>query len=886
VFRWLIGLRVAFRSVFRRRRVEEELDQELRYHFDRQIDEEVRRGLPPEEARYAAARAMGPVAQSIEECRDAVRVKFIEELSWDLKYGLRTLRRNPGFTAVVLTTLAIAIGSLVTVFSIVDAWLLKPLNFPNADRLVIAFAAQPDRPTEPAVWLPYRAYAGWNERSRSFDSISAAFPRDATLTTAADAESVLGLSVTPEFFRTFGIKAFLGRTLSQEDVTGPHTVVISYGLWQRQFGGSHDVIGTAITLSSVSHLIVGVMPQEFETRVLDMRFDFWTALRTGEGSYTTNGLGPVGVIGRLGKAVSFDNARSELGTIFHEIESANAINFNRFVVNLTSLQADNTRTVRVTLVTVSAAVLSLWLIASMNVGSLLLGRGLVRLREAAIRAAIGSGRARLMRQFVTDSLLIAVLGGIAGLAVTVIATRVFVAWNPLGSLPQNVIRLDLRVLAVTLVATAITTIVCGLAPALRIANASLYDALRSGGGQGHSTLPGQRMQAILLMAQMSACVILLVATTLLIRTFVGLQLEPLGFNPTNLLVANVVLPNDAFGSSQKRTVFYRELAERVRTLPGVRAVAAGTSPPLHSGAPTTINTGPEDSTDAPRFSTQDVTMEFFDTLAIPLRSGRTFDARDSEKGAAVAILNTRAAEQLFGNPGAAIGRRVRLDKEPWREIVGVVDSVRSTFFNTLEWQMAPIVYRPASQSFDRLNDPTASSFGFQLHIRSDSVLSMADLRKVVATVNPRAVVTELRTTSAMVREATRQPAFRMTLLLGFASISLFLAAIGVYGLVAQAVAQRRREVAVRIALGAPRSAVIATVCARAFAVTMIGLGLGVFGAFMLGQLLEAVLYGVRPRDAASFVTAGAVLVGAAAIATFLPALRAARLDPAKVLRGD
>jgi len=390
----------------------------------------------------------------------------------------------------------------------------------------------------------------------------------------------------------------------------------------------------------------------------------------------------------------------------------------------------------------------------------------------------------------------------------------------------------------------------------------------------------------LLMAQMSACVILLVATTLLIRTFVGLQSEPLGFNPTNLLVANVVLPNDAFGSSQKRTVFYRELAEHVRTLPGVLAVAAGTSPPLHSGAPTTINTGPEDSTDAPRFSTQDVTMEFFDTLAIPLRSGRTFDARDSEKGAAVAILNTRAAEQLFGSSGAAIGRRVRLDKEPWREIVGVVGSVRSTFFNTLEWQMAPIVYRPASQSFDRLNDPTASSFGFQLHIRSDSVLTMVDLRKVVATVNSRAVVTELRTTSAMVREATRQPAFRMTLLLGFASISLFLAAIGVYGLVAQAVAQRRREVAVRIALGASPSAVIATVCGRAFAVTMIGLGLGVFGAFMLGQLFEAVLYGVRPRDAASFVTAGMVLVGAAAMATFLPALRAARLDPAKVLRGN
>lgn len=888
MFRWIASLRAAIRSVVRRKRVEAELNDELQYHLDRQIHEELRNGLTMQEARYAAIRAMGPMTGSIEECRDLNRLAFFEDLSRDLKYAVRTLRRNRSFAAVVLTTLAIAIGAVVTVFSLVDAWLLRPLNFPHPDRLAIAFAAQSDRPAEPAVFLPYRVYVGWKKRSRSLESLSAAFPRDVTLI-ATEAQSSLGLSVTPEFFRTFGVAAFLGRTLSQED-SASRVVVLSYGLWQRQFGGSRGVIGKTITLSGVPHQIVGVMAQDFETRVLDMRFDFWTSLASGEGGYTPSGVGPVAVIVRLRNGVSMETARTELQTIYREVESASPIvsgmNFNRFVVNLSSLQTDNTRAVRLTLLTVSAAVGSLLLIASMNVGMLLLGRGLIRRREAAIRTAIGSGRARIIRQLFTESLLIAVLGGAAGLGLGAIAIRLFVAWNPLGSLPQNVIRLDLRVLGAAFIAIAITTVVCGLMPALRIANADPYGALRAGGERGSVTLPGQRMQMLLLAAQVSTCVVVLVATTLLIRTFVRLESEHLGFDPSHLMVANVVLPNGAFGSSEKRNIFYSELAGRVRSMPGVRAVAGGTARPLFSGAPTTVNTSAEDALDALRFSTQEVTTEFFDTLAIPIREGRAFDARDSEKGPAVAILNARAAEQLFGGPAAAVGRRVRLDKEPWREIVGVVDSVRSTFFNTLEWQVAPIVYRPSSQSFNRLSDPTAAGFSFQLHIRSDRSLTLADIRLAAAAVNSQAAVTELRTVSAMVDEATRQPAFRMSLLFGFAAVSLFLAATGVYGLVAQAVTQRRREVAIRVALGARRAQVIATVSRRALTVTMIGFGIGIIAALMLGQALESLLYGVRPRDITSFVTAGAVLLAAAVLAAFVPALRATRVDPAKVLNGD
>jgi predicted permease len=385
---------------------------------------------------------------------------------------------------------------------------------------------------------------------------------------------------------------------------------------------------------------------------------------------------------------------------------------------------------------------------------------------------------------------------------------------------------------------------------------------------------------------MAVCVLLLVATTLLFRTFVRLQSEPLGFDPGNLMVANVVLPNDPFDSSEERNIFYRQLDDRIRALPGVRAVAAGTSVPLISAAPSTVHTTPENAADDPRISTQEVTAEFFRTLAIPLRAGRVFDARDSRDGAPTVILNARAAEQLFGNPAAALGRRMRLDDEPWREVVGVVGNVRSTFFNTLEWQTDPVVYRPVTQGFRRLSNPTATTFGFTLHIRSDRPVTMADVRTAAAKINPKAAVTQLQAVSDIVEDATRQPALRMTLLLAFAAVSVLLAAIGVYGLVAQAVVQRRREVAIRIAMGARPLEVITAVSRRAMAVTLAGFALGIAGAFMSGQVLETLLYGVRPRDAASFVTAGAVLLAAAIVAAVIPALHATRVDTATLLRGE
>jgi putative ABC transport system permease protein len=346
------------------------------------------------------------------------------------------------------------------------------------------------------------------------------------------------------------------------------------------------------------------------------------------------------------------------------------------------------------------------------------------------------------------------------------------------------------------------------------------------------------------------------------------------------------LPTAAFDSSERRYAYYTALADRVRAIPGVRAVAAGTSRPLSSGGPTVVNTGADDAPTAPRISTQDVTPEFFEALGIPSVAGRPFDQRDAADGAPAVILNVRAARDLFGSATSAIGRRVRLDSEPWREVVGVVGDVRSTFFNTLEWRTDPIVYRPAAQAFSTLTSPAATSFGFHLHVRADRSLSADEVRRVVRFADPRALFTGLDTASRLIDEATRQPLFRMRLLSWFAGLSLLLAAVGIYALVSQAVNQRTRELAVRLVLGATRGTVMMSVARRAIETTGAGLAIGAIVAYVLGGNLRSLLYGVQPRDAMSFLVPAVALAAVSALAAFVPARRVTRIDPAQALRAE
>jgi predicted permease len=881
------------RDLVRRSRVEREIDDELTFHLESEVESGLQRGLTTEQARRFAQDSLGGTPLLVrEQIHDARSMSLMDDLRGDMRQGLRLLRRSPAITAVVLCTLGIAIGGAVTVFSITDAWLFRPLHFAAADRLVVAFMASGARPTEPAVWMPYRTYLAWKESARSFSSVSAAFFRGATWRTSSEAKSLVGMRVTQEFFTTLGVPPFRGRHLSGADAQGPPAIVLSHGFWQREVGGDDTVVGRTITLSDAAYTVVGIMPADFDVRLLDRPEGaaFWTLFRPGDPGYDPGGMGPVTILGRLADGVTIEAARREAAAIMRQTERAYPLNFNQpdpagnqLVVNVSSLQGDNTRTVRATLLTVLGAAVCLLLIASMNVGVLLLGQGLGRGNEVAVRHAIGASRARLIQQFLAESLVLSACSSLIGVGVAIAGTQMFVAWNPLGTLPANSVHIDLRAIAVATAAMAITTIVAGLVPAIRLSASGMGITLRSGEG-GRTTASAQRAQRAMLVGQIAVSTVLLVCAALLARTVIGLRGEPLGFIAERMAVAEVSLPTTPFDSSAAGNGFYNAFAERLLARPGIRAVAAGTVPPLTGGAVASIRLTADDSLSTPRMSAPSVTTGYFETLEIPLVAGRRFDGRDTANSAPVVVLNDRAATQLFGDARQAVGRRLKVGDDTWREVAGVVGNVRTTFFNTLEWRTAAIVYRPATQTLSAVADPEATQMTLWVHIRVDRALPIAEVRDAASVASPRAMVLSLQPVPDMVVAETRQPTLRMTLLLWFCGASLLLAAIGIYGVVAQALVQRRREIAIRMALGALPGALTISLIRQALVAGIVGLTIGLALSMMLAHWLESMLYGVHMGDAASLTAAGLLLLTVTAIAAWLPASRATRTNSVHILR--
>ena len=871
----------------RRERFEDSLDEEVRFHLGAYTEDLIRSGVPRREAARRARIHFGSVEGMKDDCRQARGLRLADELARDTKHAGRFLRRNPGFAAVATATLALSIGATVVVFSIIDAWLFRPLDFPEPDRLTISVYATRERPSEPAVFVLYRDYLSWKERSRSFESMAAVFPRTHLMGDVADIATADGLVVTGEFFRTLRVSAGLGRTFSDADEAGAAVTVLSHGLWERRFGASETVIGTSVTLDDVPHEVIGVMPPGFELRMLDQAtgFELWTLFRPGEPGYTPGGTGGVAVLGRLRSGTSIAAAQQELTAIHRDTESFYARNAADFDVLVASLQADNTRTVRLTLVIVAGAVGCLLLIACMNIAALWLGRAPGRTREAAIRVALGAGRMRLVRQFLAESLVMAGIGGACGFGLAMVAVRLFTAWNPLGMLPAAPIGIDLRSLIFAAAITGAAALLCGIAPALRAAATDPNAALRTGGDRGSSTALGRWSHPALLAVQVAASVVLLVAVVLLVRSFARLQDEPLGFDVSNTTAAGLSLPTGEFDSGAARHAFLEQLGERLAALPGVRRTVAATVPLLSAGAPVIVQTRTGDDETVLRVPVQDVTLEFFTTLGIPLSAGRLFDVRDGPDAPPVAIVNESAARLLFGSPSEALGRRLRIEDDHWRDVAGVVGDTRSAFFNTLEWVTNPVVYLPARQAFDAIRDPTVRSFPLHLQIESDAPVSMAEVRRAVAGLNARVAVTRTRPAADVVAAALRQPAFRMWLPRWFALVSLVLAAIGVYGIVSQGIAHRTREIGIRLALGAAPGRVRVAVTIRTLLTVTVGAVGGCVAAVVLGSALEAVLYGIRPGDVMSFTAALAVLLVVATGAAFGAAVRATRMRPGDVLRG-
>jgi putative ABC transport system permease protein len=798
----------------------------------------------------------------------------------DLKYAARILRGSPTFTFLVVAMLALGIGVNTAMFSILDAWLLQPLHFPAPDRLTIILRSEVTNPREPKIFDGYRDSENWARQSRSFSNLAGVFWRSFEVPNGD--EGVFGMIVTANLFDTLGVKPERGRTFRPEDVDGPPVAVIGHDLWRNRFHSASDILGRQFALGSKTYQIVGVMPPGFGLRMIDQNSDtqFYALIQKDEAGYRGDGAAPIAVIGRLKPGVSIAAAQAELTSIQRAVDRQHPDNPKGFTVLVSNLQTGNTRNVRASLSLLAAALGFILLIVCANVGSLLLGRTLRRQREMAIRAALGSGRRRIIRQLLIESGVITALGAAAGVLIAYAGIQIFAAANPLGRMPPNAIALNWRVLGFTLLAGLASTLIFGLAPALQAARVDLNQAMKAGsrnagGGPGSSRWPG-----FLVSGQVALSLVLLIGAALMTETLFKLESQPLGFRASGVTVASVGIPKQRWNNVRDR------LLDKFRSASGVDSAAITNMTPLGNGYPSrfSIEGQPAPSEDLePKAGTQSATPGYFQTLGIPLVAGRPFSAHDKSDSNPVVILNRTAAERWFATQ-EPIGARVKLhDEKNWRTVVGVVGDTSYTFYNTLEWLTGPRIYLPSAQVADESVAPVAQEVYLIVRGRP---MTTETTRALLKSVDPDLHLGRLRSLPDLVDEVVRQPRLRTRLLGALAAMSLLLAAIGIYGVMAQSVIQRTQEIGIRMALGARASDLVRMVVGNGLRLALAGIAAGVFGALALTRVVAGLLYGVKATDLATFIAASSVLLAAVLLAALIPARAATRVDPMVALRQE
>ncbi len=874
-------------------RFDDDMDEEMRLHVALLTERNVAAGMNAAEARRAALVAFGST-DAIQERARAVRpFAWLADLARDAAYGARTLRRDAGFTIVVVLTLALGIGTCAAIFSVVDGVLLRPLLYPGSDRLVVL--EETFLPRFPRLPASPGHYVDWRERSTSFESLAAVQLADGipgregsyNLTGRGEPLRLSAARVSANTFATLRTRPALGRDFTADDDRPGHAdvVISSHGFWLRRLGGRADVIGQALDLNGRPFTIVGVMPRGFE---LGRAVDVFTPIALSETERNDRGGSHVyDVIGRLGPGITFDEAQREMALVARRLAEehpqAGGDAGRDAGVRLAPMLDARVGGVRPMLLTLLGAVGLLMLIACANVANLLLARAAGRSKEMAIRAALGAGPARIVRQLLTESVLLALAGGALGAAVARVGVSALVALAPAHLPRANEIAVDARALAFTLTLALAAGVAFGLAPAFSAMRIDLHRALKEGGrGSGHQGPRQQRLRAALVVVELAVALVLLAGAGLLIRSFARLHQARPGFEPEGAVAAALVLSPGKQREGAAQAAFAEQATARLAALPGVTAAGAVEALPFSGDVINVValrvagRPPPEQHPTANVFS---VTPGYFEAMGIPLLRGRRFDAHDSAGGAPVAVISQSAARGLF--PGEdPIGERidaVRAGPDRWREIVGVVGDVK---LDRLDGDVTLQAYAPFGQA------PSASVTFVLRAPGLAAAPAAAAVRAAIAAIDGDQPVAHVRPLGELVARSFARERFAMILFAVFSAAALLLAGVGVYGVTAYSVAQRTGEIGVRVALGARPRDVVALVLRGGGRLVATGIVAGLACAVPLAQVLRSMLFGVSPSDPFTFIAIAVLLAIVALVACVVPARRAARVDPMIALRAE
>jgi len=820
----------------------------------------------------------------------------MDALVQDVRFALRTFARQPAFTLVAIATLALGIGANTAIFTVVNAVVLEPLPFAAGERLVRVTADLPGLGTSD-IGLSVLEMFDYRDRSGLFEEIAGVYPIDANLTEVDLPERVEVLLVSPSYFSVLGVHPQLGRVFGAED-NHPgiaEVVVISDALWKRRFGSAPDVLGRKLRIDADLYTIVGVMPPDFRHPGRSLRTDveMWAPSGYSASPFrapTRRAYFLSGAIGRLKAGISPAEAQQRLDGFARQLRTEYPDDYPAragWTPRIITLQQDVVGSVRTPLLMMLGAVAIVLLIACANIAGLLLARAAARQRELAVRRAMGSGRARLARLLLTESLLLSLCGGAAGLLLAVWGVDLLVSLVPAGLPRMWEVAISGRVLAFTFGAAIATGVLFGLAPAVQFSNPDVLTALKD--GRSPAAESRRTLRSALVIAEFALAMVLLVGAALLVRSFWRLQNVDAGFDGRNVLTARVWLPqpNDPaagkYFTHPARLALFDEILRRVRALPGVESAAAVQNLPLdgQSGSRTfTIGGRDADTTgQIPAVQANLASAEYFELMRIPVLRGRTFGAIDDAKGAPVAVINQEFVRLYFGGV-EPIGARVHFGgaaaRAPWMTIVGVVGNVLS---QRLEEAARPMLFQPLTQN-------STLSMAIVARTGSDPARLSDALSRAVREADPDQPTYAVRTMEEVQAAATATRRFLMQLLGGFAILALLLAAIGIYGVMAYLVSQRTREIGIRMALGARPWTVVRLVVTYALRMAGAGVALGMAAAVILTQLITGMLFEVSPTDPSTFAVITVTLVGTAILAAMTPARRAARIDPMVALRGD